>query len=611
MRPDGTMAEVLTDTTRLMIDEEEDDVFARPINFGRRKFAQKPPAKPIKIVLNSINSVSISPSNPDVAIVPASLEGNNPLEMSGCALEMNDIEELDDELEQEVQDSLSFFQDTHEDQDPAFAAFQRKLLDEGRQKKLSALDAYDLKIRKEIETVISDLCKEKQASTDNSLEKYKQRAIVDEKNNTQRYQDLYRQKSASNVRKINEGIEILQQRHQKDLSTAMGHHQQQVRQRRLTEQMAASEWHATSQQIQAKHNQQLTSFRNQGAEMKKKTEADYQRDLEKIRKQYSQKIQEVDSSRNKLHLKLYHQFQQLRQRYLKRHLQKIMKEKEELLTHGPVVVSTGAPIENVESVDVGESLASAMRSFHNPRELAKSTMEERAELNPPAPVISTEAWADSLDLCAGAATRHKHRKGVMTQTVRQLTVEIHNEGLWLAACPLDTDNDKKSDSVAQAPPPLDYEFLPWGVKAHQILDAVVMGEIPPGVCERIIDTHANAAELMAAQAGQVRCIVCDLRTSEETASSHRVAAVAEQEEGQLKELEQKVAENQMMAADAETACAKAIQDEKDNTAAVAITEEEVRKATRIQEEFKQKFKSFLGPGMLSATSSIIKVHAFV
>lgn len=591
----------LQENSQMMVDDVEDedeiDNFQRRHVVKRKKAAKKMrPTKPvqIKIVFTATRS-QVACELQDVKMdhsLPSFFE------------ETNTWDEFDDEeFDTQFDDSLSFFQETHEDQDPAYIAYTHKLEEEERQKQLTALDVHDQKTRSEIEAIISDLCKEKQAATDRSLEKYKQRAAEDEKLKTERYKELYRQKTSSNMRKINEGIEILQQRHQKELETAMGHHRQHVRNRRLNEQMAAGEWHATSQSITNKHKMQLAGFRDKGNELKKQTESDYQREQEKIHKQHMLRLQEVDSSRQKLQSRLYQQIQQLRQRYLKRHLQKLMKEKEVLLSKGPSLINLAnhgnTRIENVDSTE-SDTLPGSQRPPILQRDATKSTLEERAELNPSSPIRSAEKWVDeSPHPVAGAATRHKHRKGVMNQTTRQLSIEIHNEGLWLSTCPVEPDNNTsadKSNESARSAVTVDYEFLPWCVKAHRILEAIVAGELPHGIFERILEQHPNADELMALQAGQVRCTVSDLRTSEETASSHRVVALAEYEESQLKELEQTVADTQKLFTETETMLARAIQEEKEKTTIALNASEKEKQALRTQDEFKQKFKSFLGPG---------------
>jgi hypothetical protein len=561
---------------------EAEDVFEQlglPSGKNTRTSAsRKRPSKPIRILLQSRTADSDVPS--------ASIDSDAALPKPSF------VEYLDEDLERELQDSLKFYENSHEDQDPSFVAHRRKIQEDERQKRLAALDLYDMETRKEIENVISELCKEKQAATDRSLQKYKMRALQEEKLKTQVQQNIYRQRAASNARNINERILQVQQRHQSELSQAMALHQQQARQRRLTEQMSSQEWHATSQQFQVKHNQELESFRNKGNELKNSAEAESQREQEKIRKHYQHQLQEIESSRQKLHAKLYQQYQQLRQRYLKRHLQKIMKEKEELLSQGPAIFPTSPSTGS----EIAGSVSSGIASLKNPRELAKTTMEERAELNPPAPIRSAEAWVDNLSRTAGGAARHKHRKSVLNQTVRQLNLEIHNEGLWIAPCLADSDSDNKKSDSSGSSKTTEYEFIPWGVMAYQILDAIVSGEIPPGTCERILEKHPNASDLMNVQAGQVRCVVSDSRTSEETASSQRFAAVSEHQEKELKALEQNVGETHKSSTDAELAHNHALQEEKDQASVVAKTEETVKEALQIQDKFKQKFKSFLGPG---------------
>ena len=573
------------------MDETEEDLFdksilsygGKSIKRGRRALS----SKPIKIVLKSKSTpdVPIVDQSPDVATVTDDVHSSN---QNIIRLNMHDFEHRDEDLEREFEDSLEFYENTHEEQDVSYTLFQRKLLEEERQRKLAALDAYDMETRKDIENVISDLCKEKQVATDKSLQKYKQRALLEEKLNLQKQQEMYRQRVASNTRTINDRILQLQQRHQNDLAQALAHHQQQAHQRRLNEQMAAQEWQITSQQIKAKQSQELESFRKKGDQIKNSADADFQREQDKIRKLHAQQMQEFESSRQKLHAKVYQQYHQIRQRYLKRHLQKVMKDKEELLSQGPAIV----PISPNNEGSISSALAAA---FKNSREIAKSTMEEKVELNPPAPIRSAETWADNLSRVAGGAARHKHRKSVLSQTTRQLNIEIHNEGLWLAPSPAEADSDSKRGESTKVPPS-SYEFIPWGVKAYQILEAVVCGEIPIGFFDRILEKHPNAADLMAVQAGQVRCVISDLRTSEGTASLQRSMAVVEYQEEELKALDQSVSETHKFSTDAEAAYTRAVQEEKDHTLALSKAEESVKKVTKTQEDFKQKFKNFIGQG---------------
>lgn len=274
--------------------------------------------------------------------------------------------------------------------------------------------------------------------------------------------------------------------------------------------------------------------------------------------------------------------QQARQRHIKRHFQRIMKEKEKLLTKS----ATNDKLE----AELKTALNSECATNSIQGEVTKSTME-RAELNPPCPIKSLEPWAAALPTVSGASTRHKHRKGVMNQTVRQLSLEIHNEGIWLSA----TENNDEKKIESSSNKRVDYEFVPWGTKAHDIVNAIICGEIPPGY-ERLLEKHPQAAELSQTQGGQVRCIATDLRTSVETASQQRSSAIKEQDESFLKNLEIKVTKLIQQVVEAENAIKTVSAYEKEQTSKVYAAAEEVKTAMRIQEEFKTKFHQFLGTG---------------
>jgi hypothetical protein len=479
--------------------------------------------------------------------------------------------------------SMKCYQETHEEQLPSYGAFLKRLKEEAVQRELVQFDQKDLEERSQLEPILVGQIKEKMTQTEKSVEKYKSRVKQDEKRDHNRLNMLYRQRTESNQTKISQSMKILQRRHQKAIQTAMQQHQQRAHERQLPEQMVTADWQLTLRQIQAKQQRQLQEFNSKGEEIKRKTDADYKREQEKIRTTYEGKTKEADVSRQKLAGKLYSHFQQLRQRYLKRHLQRVVKEREELMK--PVVDE-----EEKTDADPGNDKAFTRR------ELAKTTMEEKAELNPPSPIKSMLSWAAETPYpSAGAAARHKHRKGVMSQTRRELSVEIHNEGIWVSVVKSSASEEDgkrtdatKSDSSSS---PEDQELIPWGIKAHTFLESVVCGEIPAEY-----DQSNAFEELAAMQGGQVRCILSDLRTSEEAASSHRAASVRELEASDLDDLEKKQTELHTLASEAEKAASKAESEEKECLAAAEATVKEVTKARRCQEEFRNKFRNYLGPG---------------
>ena len=504
---------------------------------------------------------------------------------TGSDTDKDEFQSWSSQLEAELEESLAFYEETHEEQTPEFQAYMKKRKEEEQRKELTKLDQQDRQGRAEIERYMAEQMKEKQVSTERSVEKYKVRVVQDEKRDTQKLNLAYHQRTNSDQQRMSQAIKLLQRRHQEEMQQTIRRHQQTVQQRRLPEQMAAAEWQNTLRQLQAKQQRQMQELSAKGEEMRKKTESDYKREQEKIRKTSEQKLKDAESSRQKLASKLYTHFQQLRQRYLKRHLQKITRQREELMKPDILEESFDADVD------------SSSNQTYTPKQLAKTTMEEKAELNPPSPIKSMQPWAEESPYpLAGAAGRHKNRKGVMSQSRRQLSVEIHNEGIWVA---VDTGStpDEDESRLNSTSSKEEQEFIPWGVKAQSFLEAIVCGDIPS-----MYDAF-KFGDAAALQGGQVRCVLSDLRTSEETASSHRARSIREQVESNLEHLEKKVSELGVFARDAEKAAKKAMNDEKEGLAAAEAATKEVAKARRCQEEFRQKFRDYLGPGEFRLFSS--------
>ena len=91
-------------------------------------------------------------------------------------------------------------------------------------------------------------------------------------------------------------------------------------------------------------------------------------------------------------------------------------------------------------------------------------------------------------------------------------------------------------------------------------------------------------------------MITDLRTSFETASSQRAKALKGQDDVLIHALEAKVSELSQQVAEGEKKLKDMEALEKNQTNQVRVKSDEVQTAMRIQEEFKNSFKRFLGPG---------------
>jgi hypothetical protein len=506
----------------------------------------------------------------------------NPLLGFRCDLISLSVDEEVAQTEAELEDSLSFFRDSHEDQDPAFATFIKSQKRKEIEADLKALDLEDDEGRQEIDAVIRSMMKTKQSSTDEQFEKYKAKKSIEEKQATMKLQSMFNEKVTSNQAKINQGIEVLKKRHAMEGQRFLTQHRQQVAQRNLPEHLASQEWANLQQQLNNKHKRQVQEFMGKGDEVKKRTEAEYRREMTKIRSQYEKQVQDVESNRRAIYQKIYAGYQQVRQRYIKRHLQKLMVKRESL-----------------ERALGDNDVATTLESESQAKDCSKSSKEEEVALRPPSPIKSS---GDGLDTCpfekAGAAARHKHRKGVLSQIAKQMSVEIHNEGVWMAVLQ-EKKEEKKKEQANDPHTESDQKlFLPWGIKSRDFLESIICGEIP-SVLE---SGYFNFGESVAVNGGHLRCVLTDLRTSDDTARMQRVQAAGEQPNIETATLEQKALELQTAYNNADKAHAKFEKDEKDIIPQVKEAMQDYEAKKLHWENFRSKFAKFLGAGAYKYTN---------
>jgi len=510
-----------------MEDSDEDDG-DDPFEAFRRKRLVKKKKKRRYLKINisgmstetSTNSskrskISKIKANVDYMTIPTSL-------LSSCSSFLP----LDqDTVEKELEDSLKFFEQPHEDQDLTYTKFQKRVKRNKVADAVKKIKVEDEANRTQIELIVKQQLKEKQDNTEHTIEKYRKKIEEEYQRDLTRLQKAYQDKSRSNQAKIDQGVAVLRKRHSTDNQKLHQQHRHQSQQRQLPEQVANAEWQQITHRLRQKHQRQMAEFSAKGNDVVNKCKTEFERERVRLVKQYEKRKQDLNANRQSLYTRIYTGFQQLQQRYLKRHTHAIAKRIEAL------ELENTQPNEN-KSETKGKRKQSA-------RDKAKCDMEERIEHRPVSPIKTAADWhKESTHEPSGAATRHKHRKGVLTQINRQLSVEIHNEGIWLSELSeKKVDNDKKKGSSDVTPSSEGHEkyFFPWGVTARKVLESIVCGEIPHA-CDSLKLNFANTA---AQNGGHVRCVMTDLRTSYATASAQRAEANIEKDMREIKKLKEK------------------------------------------------------------------------
>ena len=508
---------------------------------------------------------------------------------SGAIIPESDNEDTASLYERELEVSLAFFSDTHEDQDPAFIDFQKQKEKQRLMDELADLKRQHEAGVTEINELVSLQLAEKQASTLRNMEILRNKAAMEEERDLQQLRQIYEEKAASNNKKINHGIKQLTNRQSQEMQKAHSQHRLQAQQRGVSEQVSTTKWQQIAQRLEAKHQQTLAEFNAKGEEMKKKFEAEYEREKQKYVEHHEKRKQGLESTMQKVFMKNRSSFQQKRQLCLKRLALKLRQRRDDIL------VCLG---------ERGPANSAGPKESEDP--------PEKTELRTPTPIdVRVTSNDESEGRSPGAATRSAHRKSILGTIHKQLSVEIHNEGLWISTLTekgskgegdkLKTDSSVKEDSKRN-----DGEFIPWSVRARTVLQSIIVGEIPLGYGTDRFDF----GDAVTSQGGHIRCVVVDLRTSEKTASEQRAAAMKEQEAAAVMELEQTVTKLTDAVAAAEKQASLAMAEEKESTSSYEKALKDVEKAKSMMQQLRNKFKHLLMPGKMVFSLNIVDAEAY-
>ena len=558
--------------------------------FRRKRSSKKKKAKKqesIKINISGISTEIKEAVCSDVSKMANIDSENIPPDTSDALLSCQDflVPHKYHVVEKEHENSLEFFEEPHEDQDPMYAELLNK-----EKRELITLGLKNLRVeeesgKKEIAAIVNQQLQEKKGSTERYFEKQRLKTVTEQKNDLARMQQNYTVKARSNKGKIDRGIAVLKKNHNEENQKYLQQHRQQVQARRVPEQVASQEWQQIAQRLHAKHTRQMQDFSRKGREVMNKSKLDYEREQTKVTQAYEKRLKEMNAQRQNFYTRIIQNLQQIKQRHLKRHVQSI-KERREALEQ---------ELASTQSQQTTTTLDNDNTNKKPSQDNVKSETEERVDRMPVSPIKSATHWREeSIHEPSGAAARHKHRKGVLSTINRQLSVEIHNEGIWISEILEKKSNQNKAkDSSDNAAENDKKYFFPWGVKARKILESIVCGEIPQ-ICDSL---KLNFNETAAQNGGHVRCVMTDLRTSDATASAQRAEAIIKKEVDDVKKIEEKETAIKKNMVDMEKNMEIIKKQQHDLGLKLKETLKDYEKTKQHLQAFRTKYGSFFGPGM--------------
>ena len=537
---------------------------------------------------------------------------------------------------------FQFFAETHEEQAPEYRDFCLQRQRAEMEQQLRELEVTNQKERQDIDKLIQQMLHKKLQEAQRNLQEYQTKSKLKEEEEQKKLYNLYKQRITQNRSKIHNGLRAIQAQFRQELEKAMQQHRQQQQNSNNSQQQHQEEWTRIAAQINHQQRQQMQQFHQKGEELQKKTNQEFKQEELKLKQIYNQKRQQVLQP-TQIQQKIKIHFQHLQQKYIKKQTQRIEKQKLELMqqlqqqqqystshttTQDSATSTTRSEDATTEvtTTTTTTSTGSTTSSNNNTtnttqltaKDMARSAVEDVEALQPPAPF--TTPWHTALHHpLSSASARHKHRKGVLlhhnnnssTSSTTDssssqhslLSIEIHNEGLWVMTGGTTTNlsntsekessptnNSNHNNSSMDPSTTQEQDFIPWSIRAHRVLQAILCGEIPHGF-DRYFSSDSNNNEDPVII---IRCV--DLRTSEETAVQQRSRALLEQERELVLDLERKVKDLSRMILEADSSARRNDAEERERSFQAVGAAKELEGAKRVMADFRSKAKSYLGPG---------------
>ena len=283
----------------------------------------------------------------------------------------------------------------------------------------------------------------------------------------------------------------------------------------ITEQMKALE----IREIENRWSKQRSQLR----ETIRQTERKLKIDAESLMKQRRQDEADLDVCLRKINARYYEQQDQHRTFYIQRHENLFNEKRELLLKEEPLYLS------ETQSADATFQIVT------NADDKISEKGEKRYETGGKNG-FSTKGRKDTKSPAESSIFRQKLRKTILMKATSsvQLGVDIHNEGI-LVIHRMNSNNADKSTERTKT------EFMPWSSTSRNFLYDIICGVIPLQADLLEVGSFNNSG----LQGGQLKCLITDLRVSDETAIKQRAIAFRQIKElsskGDLAALKEKIA----------------------------------------------------------------------
>jgi len=459
---------------------------------------------------------------------------------------------------------LDFYSETHEEQDPIYVQHARMKEMEERGQLLREIDLRESETNAQTKQNL-------QKKWTNQRADFKKQVTLLRESRTSKHETQWKQLQEQNKKaheeqnkRISKSNELLEQNHAKEKKMMLSHHQDKLQ--ADLQQLASSgsvigpnDRHQLQREASGQRSKMLETLQiKQDSDMRKlkKKSEEALKGLEERYEKKEKALQEHQTSRKneqeEVTKKLQSRFVINHESELREQLSEIktsFSRERELVnnTESRAVAATGQT--TMDSHMKKTSDASSMSFIQQQQNKGSSTKIDDVKATEAGKNKTGEVLKRAIDFSvpSGSLIRYKRRKTVLSGSPTQLAVEIHNEGIVIAARANSSEGNEDGKVTESRKGPSRSindgshsekegtaaksglssggrtSFIPWGFEARKILHSIICGEVPKGYsCERIDPVGKNML-----QGGQIRCMVTDMRVSEIVASAQRSQAVKE------------------------------------------------------------------------------------
>jgi hypothetical protein len=451
-------------------------------------------------------------------------------------------------------DPLSFYSNTHEEQDPEYVEFHSSRLRNRLEIETAKLQKAKVEDMRKIQAYLSARWEESSDTLQRDINKV--RSDVIEKQARQRSQlsgkllltissfkdifyavthptlsikDKHKKQIEEDLEQIKEGEKWLGEKQDVEKHKRIDNHAMLiVQQQRLSlPQSVVPDWGIVSAQLQGRHSEQLQQFEDKKAELEKRSEQELSAQNKILEAHHRKRKLEEDVFIKELVKNCHKQQENLKAKLTRLHEERFEKKQKDIQADCTFkLVDRSHPWTAADGKANGIAKHGANTpEVHVSHKSAKGGMHEGS--------ISHDA-----------VIRQKRRKNLTNNATIQLAIEIHNEGIIAVTRSNHQKGERRSSENNEEAKLSDKAtgrtFFPWGgATARSILYSIVIGELPSGY----FFDQIGAEGRKALGGGLVKCTITDTMSSDDTAALERAEILCQvqdkRRQGYIEEIERR------------------------------------------------------------------------